>query len=80
MSLSTLTGPPIAGGRLILSNEHMCPVAESTNEFLLALLPHGPTANPYVAISGFSGAAILIGALCAALARLSLARELRKVV
>lgn len=74
MSISTLTGPPIAGGT---PSHDISYIATHSSE---ALLDRGTASNTYFATASFSGAVMLVGAFFALLAKLSIDRRLLKVV
>jgi len=74
MSISSLTGPPIAGGTLF----HCIPWIAA--HFSKALLDRGIASNKYFANASFSGAVMLVGAFFALLAKLSTDHRLLKVV
>jgi hypothetical protein len=74
MSISTLTGPPIAGGTPL----HGIPWIAT--HFSKALLDRGIASNKYFSNASFSGAVMLVGAFFALLAKLSTDRRLLKVV
>jgi hypothetical protein len=74
MSISTLTGPPIAGGT---SLHGILWIATHLSE---ALLDRGIASNTYFANASFSGAVMLVGAVFALLAKLSTDHRLLKVI